>query len=127
MDFFEKSMGPNGGAKVGHKDTGKFLVQFAEDDDRTMEIAWTVAGTNAAYGYASRPVEVAMARFAKAFDEVDDPAAYEFRHSVRVAVAKSVYSKGLKPMFSSSRSRSKVAPTTAALTISSALIIRCAL
>lgn len=94
MGFFERGIGPTGGAKVGHKDTGKFLVKFAEDDDRTMEIAWTVAGINAAYGYASRPVEVAMARFAKAFDEVDDPAAYEFRHSVRIAVGEIGIFKG---------------------------------
>lgn len=59
-----------------------------------MEIAWTVAGVNAAYGYALQPVEVAMARFAKAFDEVDDPTAYEFRHSVRIEVGEIGIFKG---------------------------------
>lgn len=94
MGFFEKGLGPTGGAKVGHKDTGKFLVQFADDDDRTMEIAWTVAGIKAAYGYALHPVEVAMARFAKTFDEVDDTTAYEYRHSVRIAVGEIGIFKG---------------------------------
>jgi len=59
-----------------------------------MEIAWTVAGINAAYGYASRPVKVAMARFAKTFDEVDDPTAYEFRNSVRIEVGEIGIFKG---------------------------------
>ncbi|WDZ97336.1 deaminase [Herbaspirillum sp. WKF16] len=94
VGFFEKGMGPTGGAKVGHKDKGIFLVQFSEDDDRTMEIAWTVAGIDAAYGFASRPVEVAMARFANAFDEVDDPTAYDFRHSVRIGVGEIGIFKG---------------------------------
>ncbi|WP_427999958.1 deaminase [Acidovorax sp.] len=94
MGFFEKGIGPTGGAKLGHKDKGNFLVQFAEDDDRTMEIAWTVAGVNAAYGYALQPVEVGMARFAKEFDEIDDPTAYEFRHSVRIEVGEIGIFKG---------------------------------
>ncbi|MYN40318.1 hypothetical protein GTP55_13125 [Duganella sp. FT109W] len=79
---------------MDHKDTGKFLVQFAEGDDRTMEIAWTIAGVDAAYGYALRPVEVAMARFAKSFEEIDDPTAYEYRHSVRIGVGEIGLFKG---------------------------------
>ena len=86
VGHFEKGLGPTGGAKVGHKDTGHFVIQLAEEDDRTMEIAWTVAGVDAAYGYAVRPVRVAMARFAKEFNEVDDPTAYSFGHSARIAV-----------------------------------------
>lgn len=59
-----------------------------------MEIAWTIAGIKAAYGYALRPVEVAMARFAKSFEEIDDPTAYEYRHSVRIGVGEIGIFKG---------------------------------
>jgi len=86
MEFFAKGIGPSGGAKIDHRDKGVFEVQFSPDDPRSMEIAWTVAGVDCAHAYAERPVKAALARFAADFDEIDDPSAYEFSHSVTVGV-----------------------------------------
>ncbi|WP_169805875.1 deaminase [Azohydromonas lata] len=86
MDFFSSGIGPSGGAKIDHKEPAKFRIQFSADDNRYMEIGWTLCGINAAYGSAVDPVKVALARFASNFDEVDDPTAYEFGHSARIAV-----------------------------------------
>ncbi|MDF0730015.1 deaminase [Pseudomonas entomophila] len=86
MSFFAKGIGPSGGAKINHRDKATFHVQFAPDDFRGMDICWTVAGVGSAHAYANRPVRVALARFASDFDEVDDPTAFEFSHSVNVKV-----------------------------------------
>jgi diaminohydroxyphosphoribosylaminopyrimidine deaminase/5-amino-6-(5-phosphoribosylamino)uracil reductase len=86
MRYFTSGTGPSGGAKVDHKDGAKFRVQFSEDDERYMDIGWTVCGVDSAYGYAVKPVDVALARFATDFDEIDDPTAYDFGHSARIEV-----------------------------------------
>lgn len=84
MNHFDGGVGPCGGAKVNHKDHAIFHVRFSETDERSMDIGWTLCGIDAAYGYATGDVSVALARYAKAFEEIDDPSAYEFSHSVRI-------------------------------------------
>lgn len=86
VGYFEKGVGPKGGAKVDHRDDGTFEVQFSPDDDRVMAIRWTVAGIDAAYGYGTPPVKVALAKFATDFSDIDDPTAFEFSHSSRIGV-----------------------------------------
>lgn len=86
MGFFAKGIGPSGGAKIDHRDKATFHVQFSPDDVRGMDIGWTVAGVGSAHAYADRPIRVALARFAEDFDEVDDPTAFEFSHSVNIKV-----------------------------------------
>ena len=84
--YFSSGIGPAGGAKLDHKDGASFRIKFSSDDNRFMDIAWTLCGVDAAYGYALNPVKVALARFATDFDEIDDPTAYDFGHSVRIGV-----------------------------------------
>jgi len=86
MSFFSTGIGPSGGAKIDHKERATFRVQFSSHDHRHMDINWTLCGVDAAYGYAIKPVEVALARFARDFEEIDDPTAYDFGHSARIAV-----------------------------------------
>jgi diaminohydroxyphosphoribosylaminopyrimidine deaminase / 5-amino-6-(5-phosphoribosylamino)uracil reductase len=79
--FFSRGIGPRGGAKVDHKDQARFLVQFSADDERSMEIGWSVCGKGSAYAIARGGVDVTHARFARDFAEVDDPLAHEsFKH-----------------------------------------------
>ena len=86
MGFFSSGIGPTGGAKIDHKERATFRIKFSKEDDRHMDIGWSLCGVNAAYGYAVNPVRVALARFATSFDEIDDPTAYDFNHSVRIGV-----------------------------------------
>lgn len=86
IEHFSKGIGPKGGAKLFHKDGAKFEIQFSENDKRTMNIEWTLAGINAAYCYAVKPITCANALYAKTFDDIDNPAVFKGSYSARVEV-----------------------------------------
>lgn len=86
VEHFSKGVGPTGGAKLSHRDGAKFEIQYSSNDNRSMNIEWTLAGVNAAYCYAVRPITCANALYAKEFCDVDNPAVFKYSHSVRVAV-----------------------------------------
>jgi diaminohydroxyphosphoribosylaminopyrimidine deaminase/5-amino-6-(5-phosphoribosylamino)uracil reductase len=86
MSYFSSGVGPSGGAKIAHKERADFSVQFSKDDLRSMNVGWSLCGVNAAYACATLPVKVAIARFASEFQDIDDPTAYEYSHSVRIGV-----------------------------------------
>lgn len=82
--YFTRGVGPTGSAKVFHKDKANFEIQLSPTDTRTIEIQWNVCGKHSAYIYAISPCEVANPLFANEFNEVDNPNAFEFSHTVKV-------------------------------------------
>jgi len=86
---FKGGTGPTGGAKFDYlQNEGNFEVRFSPSDTRTITTRWTQCGIDAIYAYAARPLRVALARYASAFEEIDDPRALDFNHSVRVEKGK---------------------------------------
>jgi diaminohydroxyphosphoribosylaminopyrimidine deaminase/5-amino-6-(5-phosphoribosylamino)uracil reductase len=78
MTCFESGVGPTGGAKVDHRDGATFCIRFSDTDAREINIAWNVRSGSAVYAVGLGPVSVALARYARDFDEVDDASAFEF-------------------------------------------------
>jgi diaminohydroxyphosphoribosylaminopyrimidine deaminase/5-amino-6-(5-phosphoribosylamino)uracil reductase len=86
-DHFVRGIGPSGGAKFDYQlNGGNFEIQFSEDDERSIVTRWVNRGATSIYAYANRPVQVALARYAVAFDEIDDPRAFDFTYTVPVHV-----------------------------------------
>lgn len=86
-EHFKGGTGPTGGAKFDYSlNEGKFEIQLSPSDERTILTRWARCGVGAIYAYAVRPVRVALARYARTFEEVDDPRALDFNYTVRVAV-----------------------------------------
>jgi len=86
-EHFTSGVGPSGGAKFDYQlSGGNFEIQFSETDTRRIVTRWTNRGANSIYAYAVRPVQVALARYAASFDEIDDPRAFDFTYTVAVAV-----------------------------------------
>lgn len=86
-EHFTSGVGPSGGAKFDYQlNGGNFEIQFSETDKRSIVTRWTNRGTNSIYAYAIPPVQVALARYAARFSEIDDPRAFDFTHTVPVAV-----------------------------------------
>jgi diaminohydroxyphosphoribosylaminopyrimidine deaminase / 5-amino-6-(5-phosphoribosylamino)uracil reductase len=84
MACFESGVGPTGGAKVDHRDGAAFCVRFSDVDPREIDIAWSICSGTAVYGVGNGPVSVALARYAKDFDEIDDPSAFDFGPHARI-------------------------------------------
>jgi diaminohydroxyphosphoribosylaminopyrimidine deaminase/5-amino-6-(5-phosphoribosylamino)uracil reductase len=86
-EHFTSGVGPVGGAKFDYQlNRGNFEIRFSETDSRSIVTRWTHRGADSIYAYASRPAQVALARYAQEFDEIDDPTAYDFGHTVPVHV-----------------------------------------
>ena len=86
-DHFVQGTGPSGGAKFDYQlNGGNFEIQFSDNDERTIVTRWVNRGANSIYAYAVQPVRVALARYAAAFDEIDDPRAFDFTYTVPVDV-----------------------------------------
>lgn len=84
---FKSGVGPSGGAKFDYQlNSGNLEVRFSASDPRRIVRCWTHRGNNSIYAYASRPFQVALARYAQEFDEIDDPHAFDFSHTVPVQV-----------------------------------------
>ncbi|ABO23176.1 deaminase [Shewanella loihica] len=87
MEHFVSGTGPTGGARFDYQlNGGEFEIQFSEDDERSIITQWTNRGKDSIYAYAVKPVEVAIARYATEFSEIDDPLAYDFTYTVPVSV-----------------------------------------
>lgn len=83
-NFFEKGTGPKGGAKLYHKNGVDFEIQLSETDHRSVTIRFNTCGKKSVYGYAIMPVEFAHAIYAKNFDDIDDPGAYNFDYCAKI-------------------------------------------
>jgi diaminohydroxyphosphoribosylaminopyrimidine deaminase/5-amino-6-(5-phosphoribosylamino)uracil reductase len=86
-EHFTSGVGPTGGAKFDYQlNGGNFEIQFSDTDTRSIVTCWTNRGANSIYAYAVQPVRVALARYAVAFSEIDDPRAFDFTYTVPVEV-----------------------------------------
>ena len=80
-EHFISGMGPSGGAELDYQlNSGNFEIQFSEDDERSIVTRWTQRSGNSIYAYANRPLQVALARHANEFSEIDDPTAFDFNY-----------------------------------------------
>lgn len=88
MGHFVSGTGPTSGAKFDYQlNGGKFEIQFSEDDERSIITQWTDRSRESIHAYAVKPVEVAIARYATEFSEIDDPLAYDFTYTVPINVS----------------------------------------
>lgn len=83
VDFtqvFTKGFGMSAGAKFDFtQNGGQFTISVDEDPGSpSWETRWTNCGAGAIYLYGGRPGIVALARYANAFKEIDDPDALDY-------------------------------------------------
>ncbi len=84
-EHFTSGVGPSGGAKFDYQlNRGNFEIRFSETDARSLVTRWTHRSPDSIYAYASRPAQVALARYAAEFHEIDDPGAFDFNYTVPV-------------------------------------------
>ncbi|HFQ7573484.1 deaminase [Pseudomonas aeruginosa] len=86
VHVFNQDIGPTGTMQVDVLEPKTVTIQFSEDDPRTMSIRWSWSGKGEAFAYNSAGIEVALAREAKEFSEVDDPGVFEFGPQARVPI-----------------------------------------
>jgi diaminohydroxyphosphoribosylaminopyrimidine deaminase/5-amino-6-(5-phosphoribosylamino)uracil reductase len=87
IEHFTRGIGPSGGAKIDYTlNGGNFEIQFSPTDNRSILTRWTHRGAGSIYAYATLPVQVALARYASSFEEIDDPKALSFSYTVPVEV-----------------------------------------
>ncbi len=88
-EHFVSGIGPTGGAEFDYQlNGGNFEIQFSEDDERSIVTRWTQRGGDSIYAYANRPLQVALARHAIEFSEIDDPTAFDFDYYAPIEVGK---------------------------------------
>lgn len=86
-EHFVAGVGPTGGAKFDYLlNGGNFEIQFAEHDERSIVTRWSSRSEDSVHAYANRPVEVALARHAAQFDEIDDPTAFDFDYHAPIKI-----------------------------------------
>lgn len=88
MEFqghFQCGAGPHGGARFDYLlNEGNFEIQLSPTDKRVILTRWARCGVNSIYACAIQPVRVALARYARDFEEIDDPRALDFNYTIRV-------------------------------------------
>ena len=78
-DHFELGYGPKGGGKFDYiVNHGHFEFRYSDADVRSIKTRWARVGPGKIQALALSPANGAVPRYAEAFDEVDDPTAYEF-------------------------------------------------
>ncbi|OBA67648.1 hypothetical protein A5780_10410 [Nocardia sp. 852002-20019_SCH5090214] len=79
---FTRGTGMTAGAKFDFTmNGGRFTISVDEQpDSASWETQWTNCGASALYMYGGRPGVVALARYAKEFNEIDDPDALDYGH-----------------------------------------------
>jgi diaminohydroxyphosphoribosylaminopyrimidine deaminase/5-amino-6-(5-phosphoribosylamino)uracil reductase len=87
---FSQSIGPESGMTVDVREPETVRIQFSETDVRTMTIRWSWSGKNQAFAYNSTDTDVALAREATEFAQIDDPGAFRFGDQARVSVGEIV-------------------------------------
>ena len=86
-EHFISGMGPTGGAEFDYQlNRGNFEIQFSEDDERSIVTRWGQRDGDSIYAYANRPLQVALARQANEFAEIDDPTAFDFDYYASIKV-----------------------------------------
>ncbi len=88
--FFSLSVGPQGGMTVDVREPETITIQFSEIDLRTMEIRWSWSGKNQAFAYKSSNTDVALAREATDFSQIDDPGIFRFSNQARASIGEIV-------------------------------------
>lgn len=86
---FIKGTGMSAGAKFDFtQNGGRFTISVDEETGSpSWETRWSNCGARAIYLYGGRPGIVAMARYAEAFAEIDDPDALDYEGtSVRIEI-----------------------------------------
>ncbi|MFO1728552.1 deaminase [Pseudomonas aeruginosa] len=86
VHVFSQSIGPTGTMTVDVLEPETVTIQFSADDSRTMAIRWSWTDKGVAFAYSSPGIDVALAREAKAFSEVDDPSIFKFGTQARVPI-----------------------------------------
>ena len=82
---FVSGIGPTGGAQFDYQlNSGNFEIQFSEDDERRIVTRWSQRGFDSIHAYANLPWQVALARHAQEFSEIDDPKAFDFCYSAPI-------------------------------------------
>lgn len=84
--FFSQSIGPRGKMTVDVRVPETVSIQFSDTDVRTMAIRWSWSGKNQAFAYNSKDTDVALAREATEFAQIDDPGAFRFGDQARVSI-----------------------------------------
>lgn len=81
--FFLRRNGLRGTAKFDHtQNGGRYdLATEAGPSAHVWTTSWNTCGADSIYAYGGNPGTVALARFARDFDEIDDPDAYDFENS----------------------------------------------
>ncbi len=76
------------GAKFDYQqNNGVFRIYYPESETKYIDTRWSLCGINAIYAYASGSGKVALAKYAKSFEEIDDCTAYDFSfHSQRIEI-----------------------------------------
>lgn len=76
------SIGSDGGAKFDYmQNGGKFEIFSDESHTIVFKTRWTQRGPRSIYAYGGHPGNVALAKFAVDFEEIDDPDAYDYAGS----------------------------------------------
>jgi diaminohydroxyphosphoribosylaminopyrimidine deaminase/5-amino-6-(5-phosphoribosylamino)uracil reductase len=87
---FSQSIGPDSGMTVDVREPETVIIQFSENDLRTMAIRWSWSGKNQAFAYNSTDTDVALAREATEFTQIDDPGVFRFGNQARASVGEIV-------------------------------------
>ncbi|WP_338495688.1 deaminase [Pseudomonas sp. WP18] len=86
VHVFSQSIGPTGTMTIDVLEPETVTIRFSEDDPRTMAIRWSWSGKGEAFAYDSGGIDVALAREAKEFSEIDDPGIFKFGPQARVPI-----------------------------------------
>lgn len=87
---FSQSIGPESGMTVDVREPETVSIQFSDTDVRTMAIRWSWSGKNQAFAYNSTDTDVALAREATEFAQIDDPGALRFGDQARASIGEIV-------------------------------------
>ena len=87
---FSQSIGPESGMTVDVREPETVTIQFSEADLRTMTIRWSWSWKNQAFAYSSAGTDVALAREATKFAQIDDPGVFRFGDQARAFVGEIV-------------------------------------
>lgn len=80
---FEQGNGPKGGAKFDYNlNGGNFDIRYSKNDPTMIRTRWTLSGSRSIQALASNSVKVGIAKYATAFDQIDDPRAFDFSKHV---------------------------------------------
>lgn len=85
VDNFRRGMGPTGKYRFDYTlQDGEFDIQFSENDQRAIRTRWTLIGIECINAYALSGYEVAVARYANDFNQIDDATALDYKQQVIV-------------------------------------------